>query len=369
MRILHLVSYSLYSGPLPSTLGVAIAQRQLGHDVALAYDRKRGAINAYEEAAGPHVDAQALAPSELLTLSTKSSPFELWRDCRALHRLATTADVVHAHMSHDHLVAALAGAKNIVRTVHAARSLTPRLGQRWLLRQARGIIVRCGEQDAACARLGFDRRAFIAGGVDAQRFRPATAEERQRARQRFGIPEDARVVLQAALIQDRGQEELAGALVRVNAPDLHVLYVGRGQHEDALRLLTEGIGLAGKTHFPGYLDQEHLLDAYHAADVAFVAQPGNDGSARAALEAMACALPVIAVQTGALAELVTDACGYAVEERRPEAIARGLQTWLCDALAGERGVNARQKMLAERTFEQEARTTVEFYERCLARHA
>ncbi|MCK5688216.1 glycosyl transferase family 1, partial [Myxococcota bacterium] len=53
LRIAHLVSYPIYSGPLPPTLGLAKAQRELGHQVYLAYDTKRGAFNEYEEAAEP----------------------------------------------------------------------------------------------------------------------------------------------------------------------------------------------------------------------------------------------------------------------------------------------------------------------------
>ena len=72
-----------------------------------------------------------------------------------------------------------------------------------------------------------------------------------------------------------------------------MLFVGRGENEEALQLLTKGIGLEGKTHFAGYLAGDELRDAYAAADAAFLAQAGNDASARAALEAMASGLPVV----------------------------------------------------------------------------
>ena len=60
---------------------------------------------------------------------------------------------------------------------------------------------------------------------------------------------DAKVIAHVALIEGRGQEELAGAMVRANSPSLRVLYVGRGKHEEALRLLVKGIGLEGKACF------------------------------------------------------------------------------------------------------------------------
>ena len=87
MRILHLVSYSLYSGPLPSTLRLACAQRRLGHDVWLAHDTKRGGFSPFEESADPHIEAASIAPPQKMTLSAKSSPIAIWRDVRTLKNL------------------------------------------------------------------------------------------------------------------------------------------------------------------------------------------------------------------------------------------------------------------------------------------
>ena len=53
LRILHLVAYPLFSGPIPPTFGLAQTQARLGHRVSLAFDRKRGAFNDFEEAAAP----------------------------------------------------------------------------------------------------------------------------------------------------------------------------------------------------------------------------------------------------------------------------------------------------------------------------
>ena len=57
MRILHLASYSLFSGPIPTTLALALAQREQGHDVWFGYETKRGAINEKEEQASTSIEA------------------------------------------------------------------------------------------------------------------------------------------------------------------------------------------------------------------------------------------------------------------------------------------------------------------------
>ena len=72
---------------MPPTLGLALAQKNAGHDVWLAHDQKRGAFNAFEEAAQAHIDAADISPPVKLTLSNKSSLREIFVDRRALKNL------------------------------------------------------------------------------------------------------------------------------------------------------------------------------------------------------------------------------------------------------------------------------------------
>ena len=105
-------------------------------------------------------------------------------------------------------------------------------------------------------------------------------------------------------------------------------------------------------------------------DAAFCAQPGNDASARAVLEAMSSGLPVLAVQVGALAEAVSEETGFPIAVRTPSSIAEGLKRWSEDAEgARERGARAREFVVAERSFAAEARKTLELYGECLSLEA
>jgi glycosyltransferase involved in cell wall biosynthesis len=371
VRVLHLVSYSLYSGPMAPTLGLALAQRRLGHEVALAYDVKRGAFNAYEEAAAPHLEPHHLASPVSLTMSAKSSPLEWWRDLSRLRGLMGTGgpDVVHVHLSHDHGLAALArlgrGAPLLVRTIHAARSLAPRLGQRFVHRRTSGFVTRSAEhQRRLVDAFGVDprRAAVIPGGIDMTPFAPAAAAARESARHRFGLPTAAFVIGHVALIAGRGQEELARALLLMpEASRPTVLYVGRGEGEPQLRRLVRELGLDPFVRFAGYLAGSELSAGYAALDAAFVAQPGNDASARAALEALAAGLPTAAVSTEALAELVTDERGYPIAERSPRAIARELARIISDPERSGRAARGRAYVESERSFAREAERTITFY--------
>lgn len=387
--IVHVVSYPLFSGPLPQTLNLALAQRDQGHRVYLAYDTKRGqvAINGFEQAAAPQIDPHSLAPPGAeLYLSAKSTPLQLWRDRQTLRRLVRDGkvDVVHSHLSHDHAMVALAGVRRfapVVRTFHASRSLVPRFGQTWVNGQADGWVLRSDdhlrrlETCVGPQRLRAGTAAVIQGSIDCQHYRPAAEGARLAARGRFGLPQEALVVAHVALIHDRGQEELALALARLEDKDVHLLYVGRGAGEGALRRAVHSAGVAARVHFAGYLEGSAALSlAYHAADVAFIAQAGNDASVRAVMEAMACGVPVLGVtdRDAAIGELVSDGRGYALGGRRPEEICSALADIVLDVRAGraaQRGRAARVWLERHRTIAGEARRTDAFYRQTIERWA
>jgi len=120
VRVLHLLSSPVWSGPAEAVALVAEAQRSLGHAVSVAIDSTRAGTGT-EEPAAPRLEALGLLDSQGLRLSTRDGAAGVWRDARLLGTLE--ADVVHSHFSHDHWVAALSGHRGTrVRSFHAARS-------------------------------------------------------------------------------------------------------------------------------------------------------------------------------------------------------------------------------------------------------
>jgi len=206
-----------------------------------------------------------------------------------------------------------------------------------------------------------DQVRTISGGIDATPFGDVQTGSPGRAKARFDVPEDAFVLVHVALMAGRGHEELLQALTLLGDAAPWLLWVGRGEQEQRLR---EQVALAPepvrkKVRFAGYLAGTELLQAYFAADAAFVAQPGKDASARAALEAMASGLPLMTVQVGALNELPYT---YPVPNQSPEAIAEALRTLMRDREAArKRGRSAQRWVLRERSFAREAQQTLQFY--------
>lgn len=337
----------------------------------MAYDTKRGAFNDYEEAAAPRVEGEGLDPPVALTLSAKSSLTEYLRDRSLLRRLIRggQVDVVHTHLSHDHGLLALCGRAGKVirvRTIHADRSLVRRFGQAWLTRRAEGWILRAeAHREQLVGRFGVprERTCVIPGALDATPFLEERAGARERLRREWGVPDSAPLIGHVALIADRGQKELVEAIRLIGDSAPHVVFIGRGEGEMVLDSHIRDAGVASRVRRAGYLQGDALLDGYAALDAAFVAQPGNDASARAALEAMAAGLPVIGVRTGALAELIDDEVGYPIETRTPDRIAGGIRSWMRDVeLGAKRGAAGRERMAQTRSFPHEAELTLEFYE-------
>ncbi|MBN1962820.1 MAG: glycosyltransferase family 4 protein [Deltaproteobacteria bacterium] len=375
MRILHLVSYSLYSGPLPPTVGLALAQRDLGHEVYLAYDSKRGAFNDFEEPAAPKLAVANLQAPWHFTLSAKSNFLEFWRDFYTLRKSAKqgSLDIVHVHLSHDHLLAALALSSlhslACVRTIHAERSLHKRFGQAFLHRRAAAWITRADiHREKLIKQFSVDANkvAVIPSGFNAIKWPHSSAAKRAELRQHFLIPDNTAVVAHVALIAKRGQKELVSALALIAAEQRPVvLFVGRGEGEADLHQHIAKLQMQPWVRFAGYLKGQELENAYQCADVCFLAQPGNDASARAILEAMAAQVAVVAVASGAIGELVTKKRGYPIISRDPDVIKQGILAALQDPQRSKRIEDARQYVLNERSFTNEALATIDLYQRTL----
>lgn len=381
MKIVHLASYAVLSGPLPGVLLLAQAQAQAGHTVYIVHDAWRGNFSPYEEMARGYPPLAALAPPWPMVLSPKGGLIRAVRDVVRL-RGATSQqgiDVVHCHLSHDHALAAWALQQRtaLVRTVHAARAAQPRFGATWMWRRSHGFIARTASVAAAIEqRVPPRHRApvhLIPGAINSATWAPtaSAAAHRKRLRAAWGVPDNALVMGHVALMSRRGQEELLTAFSAVlqrliacgHMPLPHLVFAGRGPQEVPLRWAMGTGRLAQHVHTVGYIPTAELPLYYAATDGAFVAQPGNDGAARAALEAMAAGVPLVAVDCPALAQVLRPHTAFLASSRTPEAIACALRAWHQSPEGrGQRLKQAQSWVRAERGPAQEARATLEVYD-------
>jgi glycosyltransferase involved in cell wall biosynthesis len=151
------------------------------------------------------------------------------------------------------------------------------------------------------------RGQVVGNGVDANRFTPVPKAE---ARQRFGLPDTARVLITVGgLVERKGFHRVIACLPALleKHPELHYLIVGgacpEGDMSQALKDQVGQLGLSERVHFLGPISPDDLKWPLSAADI-FVLSTRNEGWANVILEAMACGVPVVASDVGGNAEVV-----------------------------------------------------------------
>jgi len=199
-----------------------------------------------------------------------------------------------------------------------------------------------------------ERIHLLPHGVDVERFRPATPEERRALRQRLGLPEGVLAVYSGRLLRGKGLETLVDALASpALAERLCLVLVGAGEGlldvEPELRRRVAAQGLAARVVFAGRV--ESVEDYLRASDL-FVFPSVFEALGIALVEAAACGLPAVASRTGGIVDVVEDGrSGRLVPPGDGEALAQALAALAGDSEArAAMGREARQA--AERRFDE-----------------
>jgi len=145
----------------------------------------------------------------------------------------------------------------------------------------------------------------MSNGVDLERFTPAPPDETLRSK--YGLPPGRPVILSVGrLSPEKRADVLIAAVARIGGADGGrpvLVLAGAGPDEHRLRSLARHYGAADRVMFTGYVPDADLPGLYRAADVFAIASQAELQSL-VTMAAMASGLPVVAVDAGALAELV-----------------------------------------------------------------
>lgn len=230
-----------------------------------------------------------------------------WRSIQLTLEVARLhgADLIHAHMPKAHVLAGLAGALShlpVVATVHGMNITSHELG----IWRAVGshLITVCQEAFTQALAMGVhvDQLTLIPNGVDLEQFRPVAREGALRAE--LGVPPGAPLVgFVGRLDPEKGPDMFLRAMahVRHQRPDAHFVMVGDGMLADGLPGLAKQLGLGGRLHLAGRRE----LTAALYAELDLLAQTSrSEGMPLVLLEAMACAVPVVALAVGGVAEVI-----------------------------------------------------------------
>jgi glycosyltransferase involved in cell wall biosynthesis len=299
--------------------------------------------------------AQALGQASvpMATIAMRGQvDFSAQRALRALIR-SERIDIVHAHSSHTHSLAALACLGMATPLVVTRRVDFP-LKRGWISRWkyihavARYAAVSAGVQRILVAG-GVSEQAVevIHDGIDFARFGPTGSTLRDELR----LPQDAVVIGIVAHLTDHKDHSTllhAFALVEKEAAQAWLVVVGGGELEGALKGLARDLDLQ-RVRFLGSRDDVPMLMRGFAV---FTLSSHLEGLGSSIMDAMYCGLAVVATRAGGIPELITDEQdGLLVPVRDPQALALALLRTVQDGQLRTRlglaaGITARNRFAA-----------------------
>jgi phosphatidylinositol alpha-1,6-mannosyltransferase len=183
-------------------------------------------------------------------------------------------------------------------------------------------------------------------GVDSTRFAPLA--DRTAARQRFGLPVDAPLVVGVSrLVRRKGFDVLIEAVQRLDG--VHVAIGGAGRDADRLARMA-----GDRVHLVGRIDDELLPSFYGCGDVFAMLcrdQWGGlekEGFGIVFLEAAACGVPQVAGRSGGSADAVADGeTGVVLDDPRDVAAVAGAITAVLEPVTNARMSAASRRRAVE----------------------
>lgn len=303
-------------------------------------------------------------------------------------QLGGRIDIFHAH---DWLVATAGiGLKHVFRRPFFATIHSTEIGRRngihfdyekmiheteaWLTYEAWKVIC-CSDYMVQHVKWAFglpqDKLIMVPNGVNAEVYKNNGGGDLAQFRSRYALPEEKIVLFVGRLVYEKGVHVLVNAASRVlEKTNAKFIIVGNGYMKDQLSTLVNGMGLAHRVLFTGFIDDQTLRKLQRCADVSVVPSLFEPFGI-VALEAMAAKSPVVVSDTGGLSEIVShDVDGVKVFAGNPDSLAWGITRVLTDeAYANTIRTNACRKVKERYDWDRIAQKTKTIYESILAEYS
>ena len=271
------------------------------------------------------------------------SMVELWRILRDIK-----PDVLHTHNPkpgvYGRILGRLAGVPIVVNTVHglyatadsvwskrvivyALEALASRFSDAELVQNPEDVDLLASRRIVKPEKL-----RLLGNGVDLSRFNPERRNDlRESARLRWEIPSDSVVVcFVGRLVEEKGLPELVEAMSSISG-NVTTLIAGPVD-PDKQDAVTQSVIDRGETTGIRFLGMVEDIEALYAASDIFVLPSHREGFPRAAMEAAAMGLPVIATNIRGCRQVVDEGVnGLLVPVNRPEALRNALTRLVNDA--------------------------------------
>ena len=378
LSVLHTESSCGWGGQEIRVLNEAAGMQARGHQVAIACP-EHSAIFEQSRQRGLMTLALPIARKRLPGLLALRGAF-----LRGPDDIGQPWQIINSHSSTDSWLSALALASlrhspqrarpTLVRTRHISAPIGRNLSTRWLYGRASAHVVTTGEalraQVMQQTGLPGDRVTSIPTGIDLSRFRPLVetppqdTQLQQALRQRLGLPADRFIVGIVATLRSwkghrylvEAMQALPSAATDANTQRPYLLIVGDGPGREPLRTQIQALGLQQSVRMVG--NQEDVVPWLQCLDVFALPSYANEGVPQAIMQAMACALPVITTNVGAIGEVAShDRTAWVVTPQSSRALADAIALLQADAglrqrlaMAGHAQATARfgQSLMLER---------------------
>ncbi|MDP4032962.1 MAG: glycosyltransferase family 4 protein [Pseudorhodobacter sp.] len=370
---MHLIDGLGRGGAEQLLVAYAPELKRIGYDVqVVVFQEKDGNLQA------ARLRSAGIAVT-LLRIDKLKRVDQLWRAVRGLRLMRP--DLVHAHLQFASITAGLARRLLGVPAVATLHTLEHPTGldrsswRLWLMNRALATSVdrviclsRASAEAARRIGLGEAQLEILGNGIDLRPYDAPPVLGRAAARARFGIAQDAPLILTVAVLRpEKGIDRLVAAMPAICSacPDVHLLVVGDGPQFAPLQAQIAGLRLGEAVTLTGFRDD--VPDLMRSADI-FVLPTLGDALPTVVMEAMAARLPVVASDVGGLSDMIIHGVeGVLVPPDDVPALAAAVLGLLLDGRArAQMGLAARSRAERDFTLQGQVARLAEIYEQLIA---
>lgn len=226
------------------------------------------------------------------------------------------------------------------------------------------VIAPTGEMAAILKRNGVNRNLVVLHeGLDLSQFKILTPREKEKVKASFGLSGKKVAVFTGRLSREKNLILMinAFALVAARLPEAHLLMIGDGPQKEELVRRTQRLSISDRVTFTGFMARTDLIGSGILGSCnLFLSTSKFETFGLSALEAVASGLPVVAVESQGVDELI-DGNGLISSDQEKdisENVIKILTNSEMEKRFGERSLVVRERYAIEKVTQE----LVDFYE-------
>jgi glycosyltransferase involved in cell wall biosynthesis len=391
MKIVHIITRLVIGGAQENTLITCREQMKYGHDVTLITgDDRRGEGTLMETAGNWGI--------KVITIPEMVRQIRPCKDIKCYFRLKGVLreldpDIIHTHSAKAGILGRAAGASLVRRAegavrkpliVHGVHGLPFHEYQPAVINRIYIMLERhyAKKTDAFVCVADTMAEKSLAAGIGTKEMyttaysamevddflEPPTPQAISQFREKYDIPQSARVIVKIARLADlKGHEYVIESAARLAAefPQAVWLFVGSGLLENELREKINAAGLKDRFRFTGLLEPSMIPLVIHSSDF-LVHCSLREGLARVLPQALLCGKPAVSFDIDGAKEVINENTGFLIPPMDISALTDACRKLLGDAdLRTRLGKNGRDLVREMFTPQRMAATIEDVYRKII----